>query len=522
MEIQQPPVIEMWDISKQFGDFYANKNINLQLKKGEIHALLGENGAGKSTLMNILSGLLQPSSGQIYMGGRPVTIDSPNKANDLGIGMVHQHFMLIEAFTVLENIILGYEPTNALTLDKQSARQRIVELSEKYGMAVNPDARIDSISVGMQQRVEILKVLYRGADILIFDEPTASLTPQEIDDLIVTLRSLAQEGHSIIIITHKLDEIKQVADRCTVIRRGESIGTVDVATTSANDLANMMVGRNVSFKTEKRPATPGDVVLDVSNLVVKDSRDIKVVDNLSLQVREGEILGIAGIDGNGQTELILAINGLLPVESGTIRFKGEEITHYTPRQLHEEGLVHIPEDRHKHGLILDMRIDENMALKDYYHPPLSSNGFLQSSVIQQQAEDLVAAFDVRTTSVANPARSLSGGNQQKAIIARELSGNPNFIIAANPTRGLDVGAIEFIHKGIIDQRDEGKGVLLMSFELDEIMNLSDRIIVMFDGEVVADIPASETNEQELGLMMAGTPYEEVLRQREAGGVDSEK
>ena len=521
MEYTQTPVIEMVNISKQFGDFYANKNINLALRKGEIHALLGENGAGKSTLMNMLSGLLMPTSGQILMNGEAVAIDSPTKANHLGIGMVHQHFMLIQAFSVLENIILGAEPTKGVVLDSKSSIEKLEDLSKRYGLSVKPDALVRDISVGMQQRVEILKVLYRGAEVLIFDEPTASLTPQEIEDLMLTLRALAEEGKSIIIITHKLDEIKAVADRCTVIRRGESIDTVNVAEVSPKELADMMVGRSVSFKTEKATAKPEGVALEVENLSVVDQRGITVVDNLSFNVHDGEIVGIAGIDGNGQTELILTLNGLMDAHAGKIKFKGEDITNDTPRELFERGLGHIPEDRHKHGMILDLPLEENFVLKNYYREPFSKNTFMQFAEIEANAKELIEKYDVRTTSEKSLARSLSGGNQQKAIIARELKAEPAFLSAANPTRGLDVGAIEYIHRAIIDERDRGRGVLLMSFELDEIMNLSDRIIVMYGGKIVADIPATETNEQELGLMMAGTPYSEVVRQRGEGSVISE-
>lgn len=509
----QAAVIEMRNISKRFGDFYANRSINLELRKGEIHALLGENGAGKSTLMNILSGLLQPTDGQIFRDGQEVMIDSPGKASELGIGMVHQHFMLIQNFTVVENIILGYEPTNGVVLNKKQAREEILELSKKYSLKVNPDAKIENISVGMQQRVEILKTLYRGAEILIFDEPTASLTPQEIEDLMLTLRKLSEEGKSIIIITHKLDEIKQAADRCTIIRRGESIDTVDVATTSIVDMANMMVGRNVSFKTDKQESHPGEVALEVAHLTVQDERKINVVDDLSLSVRHGEVVGIAGVDGNGQSELIMAITGLMPVYSGQVIFKGKEINQSQPREITEMGIGHIPEDRHKYGLILEMALDKNMVLKDYYHMPYSKGNFLNFKAIANRAKDLINKYDVRTVSEKVNASALSGGNQQKAIIARELAMQPDFLIAANPTRGLDVGAIEFIHQSIINERDHNKAVLLMSFELDEIMNLSDRILVMYDGKIVADLPASQTNEEELGLLMAGTPLEQVMANR---------
>ena len=510
-------VIEMRDITKVFGEFVANDKINLHLRKGEIHALLGENGAGKSTLMNMLAGLLEPTSGEIVVNGQVVNLDSPSKAASLGIGMVHQHFMLVNDFTVVENIMLGNEMVQGLRLDYKKAKAHIMNLSKQYGLAIDPDAKVANITVGMQQRVEILKTLYRGADILIFDEPTAVLTPQEIDELMVTLKSLASEGKSIIIITHKLAEIKQVADRCTIIRRGESIDTVDVATTSAKELADMMVGRSVSFKTEKKAANPGEVFLNVEDLVVKDERGIVATKNLSFQVRRGEVVGIAGIDGNGQSELILALAGLIPIESGKIELGGQDIVGKSPREITELGFGHIPEDRHKYGLVLPMKVEENLVLKSYYHTPYSEKGFLRFQAVEKKAKALIEQYDVRTVSEKVPVKSLSGGNQQKAIIARELSLNPDFLIAANPTRGLDVGAIEFIHKALIAERDDQKAVLLMSFELDEILNVSDRIIVMHDGHIMADIPASETNEQEIGLMMAGTSYEEVLSHRQTGG-----
>ncbi|MFK8243791.1 MULTISPECIES: ABC transporter ATP-binding protein [unclassified Facklamia] len=520
MTVNQVPVIEMRNISKQFGTFFANKNINLQLLKGEIHALLGENGAGKSTLMNILSGLYQPTAGDIYMNGEKVEISSPTKATALGIGMVHQHFMLIDDFTVAENIMLGNEMTNGLLLNRSGARESILKVSKQYGLDIDPDAKVRDITVGMQQRVEILKTLYRGADILIFDEPTAVLTPQEIQEFIVTLKHLASEGKSIIIITHKLDEIRAVADRCTVIRRGESIDTVVVAGTSSSELADMMVGRSVNFKTDKSPAQPTDVALEVADLIVEDERGVEVVKQLSFQVRHGEILGIAGIDGNGQSELILAITGLANAKSGSVKLNGEEILGLTPREINEKFVGHIPEDRHKYGLVLDMKLEDNMVLKEYYREPYSKGLFLDFNAIGTHAKTLIERYDVRTTSEKSPASALSGGNQQKAIIARELSLNPDFLIAANPTRGLDVGAIEYIHKALIAERDKNKSVLLMSFELEEILNVSDRIIVMYDGKIMADVLASETNEQEIGLMMAGTSYEEVLRQRQERGVNS--
>ena len=444
--VQENIVIEMRNITKQFGTFKANDNINLQVKAGEIHALLGENGAGKSTLMNVLSGLLEPTSGEILMHGKEVKITSPTKANQLGIGMVHQHFMLVDAFTVTENIVLGSEPSRAGVLDRRQAREEIQKLSEQYGLSVNPDAYVRDISVGMEQRVEILKTLYRGADVLIFDEPTAVLTPQEIDELIVIMKELVKEGKSIILITHKLDEIKAVADRCTVIRRGKGIGTVNVKDVSSQQLADMMVGRTVSFKTMKKESQPQEVVLSIENLVVKENRGLDAVKDLSLEVRAGEVLGIAGIDGNGQSELIQALTGLRKAESGTIRLKDEDITNKKPRKITEAGVGHVPEDRHKYGLVLDMTLAENIALQNYYQKPYSRNGLLNYSLINEHARELIEEYDVRTTNELVPAKALSGGNQQKAIIAREIDRDPDLLIVANPTRGLDVGAIEFIHK----------------------------------------------------------------------------
>lgn len=511
-------VIEMRNITKSFGTFKANDQINLQVKKGEIHALLGENGAGKSTLMNVLSGLLEPTSGEILMSGEVINITSPTKANQLGIGMVHQHFMLVDAFTVTENIVLGNEPSQFGMLNRKEARAEILRVSEQYGLQVDPDAYVRDISVGMQQRVEILKTLYRGAEVLIFDEPTAVLTPQEIDELINIMHGLVKEGKSIILITHKLDEIKAVADRCTVIRRGKGIGTVDVADVSSQQLADMMVGREVSFKTDKKAANPQEIVLSVENLVVKENRGIEAVKNLSLEVRAGEILGIAGIDGNGQSELIQALTGLRKVESGHIYLGGDEITNLRPRKITEAGVGHVPEDRHKYGLILEMTLAENIALQTYYQEPMSQMGVLNYGEINDHACDLIKEFDVRTVSEVVPAKALSGGNQQKAIIAREISRDPELLIVANPTRGLDVGAIEFIHKRIIEQRDNFKAVLLVSFELEEILNVSDRIAVLHDGEIVGIVNANETSEQELGLLMAGSSLEKARQELEQQGV----
>lgn len=509
---EQNYVIEMRHITKEFGTFKANDNVNLQVKKGEIHALLGENGAGKSTLMNMLSGILEPTSGEIYLNGKAVKVTSPTAANRLGIGMVHQHFMLVDAFTVTENIILGSEKTHFGTLNKKEARKEIEEISKRYGLSVNPDAYVRDISVGMQQRVEILKTLYRGAEVLIFDEPTAVLTPQEIDELITIMKELVKEGKSIILITHKLDEIKAVADRCTVIRRGKGIGTVDIKDVTSQQLADMMVGRAVSFKTAKKLAQPKEVVLDVQNLVVKENRGVEAVKDLSLQVRAGEVLGIAGIDGNGQSELLQALTGLRKVESGTITINGDDITNRTPRKITESGVGHVPEDRHKYGLVLDMTLAENIGIQTYYQEPYSKMGVLNYGGINEHARELIQEFDVRTVNELVAAKALSGGNQQKAIIAREVSRDPDLLIVANPTRGLDVGAIEFIHKRLIEQRDKLKAVLLISFELEEILNVSDRIAVIHAGKIVGIVDPNETSEKELGLLMAGYSLEDARKE----------
>ncbi|VPV99729.1 ABC transporter ATP-binding protein [Streptococcus pneumoniae] len=496
-------VIEMRDITKVFGGFVANDKINLHLRKGEIHALLGENGAGKSTLMNMLAGLLEPTSGEIAVNGQVVNLDSPSKAASLGIGMVHQHFMLVEAFTVAENIILGSELTKNGVLDIAGASKEIKALSERYGLAVDPSAKVADISVGAQQRVEILKTLYRGADILIFDEPTAVLTPSEIDELMAIMKNLVKEGKSIILITHKLDEIRAVSDRVTVIRRGKSIETVEIAGATNADLAEMMVGRSVSFKTEKQASKPKEVVLSIKDLVVNENRGVPAVKNLSLDVRAGEIVGIAGIDGNGQSELIQAITGLRKVESGSIELKGDSIVGLHPRQITELSVGHVPEDRHRDGLILEMMISENIALQTYYKEPHSKNGILNYSNITSYAKKLMEEFDVRAASELVPAAALSGGNQQKAIIAREIDRDPDLLIVSQPTRGLDVGAIEYIHKRLIEERDNGKAVLVVSFELDEILNVSDRIAVIHDGKIQGIVSPETTNKQELGVLRAG-------------------
>ncbi|BFH64672.1 ABC transporter ATP-binding protein [Paenibacillus azoreducens] len=499
------PVVELKQITKRFPGIVANDSISLKLHKGEIHALLGENGAGKSTLMNIVFGLYQPDEGSIEINGKPVIIDSPNKAIDLGIGMVHQHFKLVQPFTVTENIVLGMEPkTMGIQLDYKTSVAKIKKLSDQYGLKVNPNAKIQDISVGMQQRVEILKTLYRGADILIFDEPTAVLTPQEISDLMGIMRRLVEEGKSIILITHKLKEIMQISDTVTIIRRGKVIDTLKTSETNPNELAEKMVGRNVSFKVDKQPASPQQTVLEVKNLTMKNKDGIGVLNGLNLNVRAGEILGIAGVDGNGQSELIEALTGLAHVDSGIIELNGKDITNKSPRQITESGVSHIPEDRHKHGLVLDFSMSENMVLETYYQAPYNKSGFLNKKAIDTQAKRLIEEFDVRTPSIETKARSLSGGNQQKAIIAREIDKNPDLLIAAQPTRGLDVGAIEFVQKQLVAQRDQGKAVLLISFELDEILNVSDRIAVIYEGQIVGVVLPEETNDQELGLMMAGS------------------
>lgn len=507
--VQDTFVIEMKGITKKFGDFVANNEIDLTLKKGEIHALLGENGAGKSTLMNILSGLLEPTEGEIKVNGVPTKIDSPNTANRLKIGMVHQHFMLVKKFSVVENIILGKEQTKFGFINKNTVKEEILALSKKYHLVVDPDAKIEDISVGMEQRVEILKTLYRGADILIFDEPTAVLTPQEIEELILIMKQLTKEGKSIFLITHKIKEIQAVADRCTVIRRGNVIGTVEMGSVSDQELADMMVGRSVSFKTEKEAAKPTTDALVIKNLVVKDSRGINAVNGLDLTVRHGEVVGIAGVDGNGQTEFVQALAGLRKIEEGSIELNGKDLTHLPTRQRTETGLGHIPEDRHKHGLVLQMGLDENIGIQTYYKEPLSKRGFLNKKAFVDLAERLIEEFDVRSPSPTISAGSLSGGNQQKAIIAREIDRDPSLLIAAQPTRGLDVGAIEYIHKRLIEQRKKGKAVLLMSFELDEILNVADRIAVMYEGKIVDVLDTKETNETELGLLMAGSTREQV-------------
>ena len=500
-------IIEMLHITKEFPGIVANDDITLQLRKGEIHALLGENGAGKSTLMSVLFGLYQPEKGEIRKNGQTVQIKDPNDANALGIGMVHQHFKLVEVFSVLDNIILGVEPARTPFgfLQKAEARKKVVELSERYGLMVDPDAMVEDITVGMQQRTEILKMLYRDNEVLIFDEPTAVLTPQEIDELMKIMKGLTKEGKSILFITHKLDEIMQVADRCTVLRKGKLIGTVDVASTTKEELSEMMVGRKVQLVMEKKPIQPGESVLSVQNLTVKSKKHNKpLVNDVSFNVRRGEICCIAGIDGNGQSELVYALTGLLKPDSGHIFLKNQDITHMSIRQRNESGLSHIPEDRHKHGLILDYSLENNLVLKQYFHKEFSKHGFLKFKEIREYADGLIERFDVRSGQGAvTTARSMSGGNQQKAIIAREVDLGNDLLIAVQPTRGLDVGAIEYIRKELLAQRDAGKAVLLVSLELDEVLEVPDRILVMFEGAIVGELDPRHTTAQELGLYMAG-------------------
>ena len=505
-----PYAIEMVNITKRFPGIIANDNITLQLKRGEIHALLGENGAGKSTLMSVLFGMYQAEEGVIKKNGEVVKIMSPNDANALGIGMVHQHFKLVECFSVLDNIILGVEDTKNGMLQRDKAREKVMALSERYGLSVDPDAIIEDISVGMQQRTEILKMLYRDNEILIFDEPTAVLTPQEIEELLQIMKNLAAEGKSILFITHKLNEIMEVADRCSVLRKGKYIGTVDVAGCTKDDLSRMMVGRDVEFAVQKEDPKPAEVVLEVENLCVASKRSKKnAVNNVSFKVRAGEIVCIAGIDGNGQSELVFGISGLENTAGGTVKFCGQDITAAPIRKRSLMGMSHIPEDRHKHGLVLDYTLEDNMILQRYFEPEFTSKfGFLRRKNIRSYAQRLIDQFDVRSgQGPITISRAMSGGNQQKAIIAREIDKDPKLLIAVQPTRGLDVGAIEYIHKQIVNQRDNGKAVLLVSLELDEVMTVSDRILVMYEGEIVGELDPKKTTVEELGLYMAGAKKE---------------
>ena len=504
--------IEMLNITKRFPGIIANDNITLQLRKGEIHALLGENGAGKSTLMSVLFGLYQPEEGTIKKDGQVVKINDPNDANRLGIGMVHQHFKLVECFSVLDNIILGVEPNTAGFLQKAEAKQKVMALSEKYGLQVDPDAIISDITVGMQQRTEILKMLYRDNEILIFDEPTAVLTPGEIDELMLIMKGLAREGKSILFISHKLNEIMTVADRCSVLRKGKYIGTVNISETTKEELSRMMVGRDVEFVVPKDPAKPTDVVLNVQNITVASkAHHNNAVKNVSFRVRKGEIVCIAGIDGNGQTELVYGLSGLEPLKSGKVEFLGKDITKLAIRKRSLMGMSHIPEDRHKHGLVLDYSLENNMVLQRYFEKEFTGpGGFLKKDNIRKYAERLIDQYDVRSgQGPITPARAMSGGNQQKAIVAREIDKDPKLLIAVQPTRGLDVGAIEFIHKQIVAHRDAGNAILLVSLELEEVMSLSDRILVMYEGEIVGELDPKKTTVEELGLYMAGAKRTEV-------------
>ena len=510
--MEQTYAIEMLNITKRFPGIVANDNITLQLKKGEIHALLGENGAGKSTLMSVLFGLYQPEEGVIKKDGQAVEIRDPNDANALGIGMVHQHFKLVECFSVLDNIIMGVEPCKHGFLQKGEAREKVLSLSEKYGLHVDPDALVEDITVGMQQRTEILKMLYRENEILIFDEPTAVLTPQEIEELLQIMRNLAAEGKSILFISHKLNEIMAVADRCTVLRKGRYIGTVNIKDTNQKELSRMMVGRDVEFVVHKEPAKPGKTILEVENMTVASkSHNNNAVKDVSFTVRAGEIVCIAGIDGNGQTELVYGLTGLEPLKGGRIMLEGQDITGASIRKRSTLGMSHIPEDRHKHGLVLDYTLEDNMVLQRYFEPEfVSKAGFLKRKAIRDYANRLIDQYDVRSgQGPVTVARSMSGGNQQKAIVAREIDKDPELLIAVQPTRGLDVGAIEYIHKQIVAQRDAGKGVLLVSLELDEVMALSDRILVMYEGEIVGQLDPKTTTVEELGLYMAGAKREEA-------------
>lgn len=500
-------IIEMLNITKEFPGIIANDNVTLRLRKGEIHALLGENGAGKSTLMSVLFGLYQPEKGEIRKNGQVVHIDNPNDANRLGIGMVHQHFKLVENFSVLDNIILGVETTKNGFLQKAEARKRVKELSEKYGLQVDVDATVENITVGMQQKTEILKMLYRENEILIFDEPTAVLTPQEINELMIIMKGLAKEGRSILFITHKLNEIMEVADRCTVLRKGKYIGTVDIADTTKEELSKMMVGRDVSLEVSKSPATLGENIMTVTDLTVASGTHKKVnaVKNISFNVKAGEIVGIAGIDGNGQSELVHAITGLVKPKSGRIELCGTDISKASVRKRSKTGMSHIPEDRHKHGLVLDFTLKENMVLQRYWESDFEKLGFIKNDEVRAYSDRLIERFDVRSGEGSNSiARSMSGGNQQKAIVAREMDKEHKLLVAVQPTRGLDVGAIEFIHRQLVEERDAGKAVLLVSYELEEVMTVPDRLLVMYEGKIVGELDPKQITVEELGLYMAGS------------------
>ncbi|MBE7017509.1 MAG: ABC transporter ATP-binding protein [Ruminococcaceae bacterium] len=505
-----PYVIEMLNITKEFPGIRANDDITLQLKKGEIHALLGENGAGKSTLMSVLFGLYQPEKGEIRKNGEVVKINNPNDATALGIGMVHQHFKLVDVFTVMDNIVLGAETTKMGFLQKKAARKKVEEISKKYGLSVDLDAKIENITVGMQQRVEILKMLYRDNDILIFDEPTAVLTPQEIDELMATMKGFAAEGKSILFITHKLNEIMAVSDRVTVLRKGKYVGTVETKNTNKQELSNMMVGRPVQLEVSKTPANPGETILSVEGLCVPSTLHKRnAVNNVSFSVRSGEIVCIAGIDGNGQTELVYGLTGLEKSNGGKVTLCGKDISKASIK-TRGANMSHIPEDRHKHGLVLDFTLEQNMVLQRYNEPQFQKMGFIKNEAVREYSDALIQQYDVRSGQGSiTVARSMSGGNQQKAIIAREVDRDKSLIVAVQPTRGLDVGAIEYIHGQLVAERDRGKAILLVSLELEEVMSLSDRILVMYEGEIVGELDPKQTTVSELGLYMAGAKRENV-------------
>lgn len=503
--LNESPVVSLKNIHKSFGDKKVLKGVDFDLHKCEVHALLGENGAGKTTLMNILYGMFPQTEGNIYIKGEEIINNSPKKAISMGIGMVHQHFMLIEPFTVTENIILGYEGKNSI-IDRDKAKKEVVKLSQEYGLIIDPDSKVADISVGQQQRVEILKALYHGADILIFDEPTAVLTPQEINEFIEIVEKLTELGKSVIIITHKLKEIKAMADTCTIIRRGEYIDKVNVKDVSEADLAEKMVGRDVSFNVKKEKIDLGEEIFKIEDLWVKDNRKVDKVKGLNLSIRKGEILGIAGVDGNGQTELIDAISGMRKAQKGKVILKGEDITNKAPRNIIDLGMNQIPEDRQKRGLVLEYPIKDNLILENI-DKDFSKNGILDFKKIEENANNLIDKFDIRPNDINEKAGSLSGGNQQKVIIAREITNDPDLLIAAQPTRGLDVGAIEFIHQYLVELRNQGKAVLLISFQLDEVMDLSDRICVIYDGQIVGELDPKETDEYEVGRLMAGGDHE---------------
>lgn len=497
--------VQMHGITKKFGSFYALEEMHLDVKRGSIHSLSGENGAGKSTMMNILYGLYKADAGEIYIHGKKAEIKNPNMAIELGIGMVHQHFMLVDDFTVTQNIMLGNEMTAGFGIvDTKRGREKILEIAEQYGLYVDPDARICDTSVGMQQRVEIIKALYRGAEILILDEPTAVLTPQETEELLSILKNLANDGKSMIIITHKLKEIKASSDLCTVIRRGRYVDTVPVEKVTEQEIAALMVGRDVKLSVDKAPADPGDAVLEIRGLVVKNERKIPALKGLNLQVRKGEIVGIAGIDGNGQKELVFAMNGMLRAEAGSIRVKGKELVNTNVRTAILSGVSMIPEDRQKYGMVMEFTVRENAVLKQYRMEPFSKKGILNNRKIDEFTEELIGRYDVRPEDCKDQrAGGLSGGNQQKVIIGREIAMDPELLIAVQPTRGLDVGAIEMVHRTLIGERDRGKAVLLISYELDEIMSLSDTIAVLYDGQIRGTFPQGTVDEQRIGLLMAG-------------------